>query len=51
MNTEINEPRHNGGRQTVTNHRALPAYVRGIPFWVWETALRPPSRAYPTTRI
>ncbi len=50
MNTAINEPRQNGGRQTVTNHRALPAYVRGIPFWVWETALRPPSRGYPTTR-
>jgi hypothetical protein len=44
MNTSINQPRPIVGYDTWINRRARPAYVRGIPFWVWEAALRTSTR-------
>jgi hypothetical protein len=39
MNTTIIDPCDVAAYRSWTNHRVAPAYLRGIPSWVWQAAL------------
>ena len=51
MNTTIIDHCDVAAYRSWTNRRAAPAYLRGIPSWVWQSALVPPWAAPPSRRL